>query len=321
MKMNDRRGRLLAVAALLALGSLAAGPSDALLAMGRKPTPPSMAHREITRPATAPAGDQIELVDGDYRPVLFVPAAYKPAPDGRVELIVHFHGAPWFAIQEHLRHGLHQPLLVCSFGEGSSVYARPFANDPERFERFLSLVEAELSKRANHPPAKVAQIDFTSFSAGYGAVRELLRQDKITDRVRRVILCDSLYAGWDPATTQPGATSKPARENMEPWSKFITLAARGEKTFVFAHSHVPTPYANTAATAAWIVEQTDAPRIDIKRGDTPAADDPRYPLVYRADVGRLHVWGYAGIDAQAHMTSVRHMADLWMAMDACGDGR
>jgi hypothetical protein len=45
----------------------------------------------------------------------------------------------------------------------------------------------------------------------------------------------------------------------------------------------------------------------------------KHPLLQRADVGRFHVWNYAGTNAQAHLTHVRHLADLWRALDE-GDG-
>ena len=97
------------------------------------------------------------------------------------------------------------------------------------------------------------------------------------------------------------------------------MAARGEKTFVLTHSHVPTSYANTVATAAWIMEYVHAERLNLVPGSLPATLDPEFPLLYRADKGRLHIWGYGGIDAQAHLTHVRHIADIWMALDAAGD--
>jgi hypothetical protein len=273
------------------------------------PVPPPMPHRTITEPTTAPSGRSIEIVDGAYVATLFVPAAFEPSETA--SLTVHFHGEPWFVIDEHLRRGLDGPLLVCSFGQGSSTYAKPFL-DVDRFGRMVAAVERELSGR-------VRQIDITSFSAGYGAVREILRQDRYVDRIRRVILCDSLYASWDSAATRPGATSRPSEEHMNPFAKFVELAAAGKKTFVLAHSQVPTPYANTAATAAWVIDHVHAPLVRVAPDDTPAARDDRFPLLYRADLGHLHVWGYGGTDAQAHLTSVRHLAEIWRALDDAGD--
>lgn len=306
----------IAAAALFSLTLTAAAfaDRDELIAMGKKPEPPAMARREIRPPATQPAGTMTEIVEGEGKPfALFVPAGYALPADGHVNLTVHFHGAAWFAIDEHLRRGLTEPLLVAYLGEGSGVYTRAFA-DPERLSRLIGLVERQLGANA-----KVTQLDVTSFSAGYGAVREIVKQDKYVDLIRRIILCDSLYAGWDPATTKPGATSLPAEANMKAWEHFLDLASTGQKTFVFTHSQVPTSYANTAATAAYIAASLDVPHTDIAPGSTPAASDPEYPLLYRADLGHLHLWGYGGTDAMAHMTQVRHLADVWKALDACGD--
>jgi hypothetical protein len=47
-----------------------------------------------------------------------------------------------------------------------------------------------------------------------------------------------------------------------------------------------------------------------------AANDPNFPLLSRADSEGLHVWSYGGEDAQAHLTHVRHMADVWQSLDA-----
>jgi len=42
---------------------------------------------------------------------------------------------------------------------------------------------------------QVSQADITSFSAGYGAVRELVQQTGSRSRIRRILLSDSIYAG------------------------------------------------------------------------------------------------------------------------------
>lgn len=324
--------RAFAVPFLLLVAGCAHTPGrETLLRVGRSPDPPAMTHREIVKPPDFPTpaaiaageatyhdGGLFELMDGESRFVLFVPASYRLPADGAVDLAVHFHTAVWFAIDEHLRRGLTGPLLIGYLGEGSTTYGKPF-KDPELFGRLIGRVEQALSRRANGSSVHVNSVAITSFSAGYGAVREILKEDRYIALIRRIILCDSLYAGWDPATTQPGATSQPALENMQPFEKYVRLAAAGEKTFVLVHSSVPTPYANTAATAKWIAELVDAPRVDIARGSSPASSDEDFPLLYRADIGHLHLWGYGGEDAQAHMTHVRHLADVWMALDACGE--
>jgi gamma-D-glutamyl-L-lysine dipeptidyl-peptidase len=283
------------------------------------PVPPPMPKRAISPPATAPAGMQVELADGDTRFTLFVPSGWVPPQSGEMSIIAHFHGAVWFAIDEHLRHGLSEPLVCFALGEGSTVYGRPF-KDRERFGRVIRIVEDELSSRggedADAVGLRITRIDISSFSAGYGAVREIVQVPEYVSLIRRIVLADSLYAGWDPATTQPGATSRPAAENLDPWTPFVQAAARGEKTFVLTHSQVPTSYANTEACARALIEQVGAEIRPIQKGSLPATEDPDFPLLYRADLNGFHVWGYGGEDGPAHMTHPRHIADIWRALDA-----
>ena len=313
-----RTVRVILIACSLAAAAFAAD-RGAMFAAGLRVDPPAMPRQEIAKPAVDVPGRQIDVVDGDFKALLYVPPGFLLPADGQVDLAVHFHTEPWVAIEEHLRRGLTGPLLIVSVGQGSSAYARPF-RDADRFGRLLDAVGVKLTPQADRP-ATVRGVDIVSFSAGYGAVREILKQERYVDRIRRVILLDSLYAGWDPASTQPGATSRPLPENMLPFARFVELAAEGRKTFVLTHSSVQTPYANTQATADWIVAHVGARWIDVPPNATLASTDPDFPLYRRADLGHLHVWGYAGDAPAAHLTHARHLADVWKALDAADDGR
>src|SRR5688572_6844651 len=89
------------------------------------PVPPPMPRRAIAKPTTPPPGRHIDLY-GDGKYTLFIPASWKSTE--KLKLTIHFHGAAWFAIDEHLRRGLSEPLVAVYVGEGSSVYQRAFAN-------------------------------------------------------------------------------------------------------------------------------------------------------------------------------------------------
>jgi hypothetical protein len=92
---------------------------------------------------------------------------------------------------------------------------------------------------------------------------------------------------------------------------------RGEKTFVLTHSEVPTANYASSAECAWaIIEAVGAPRVMVIPGVIPASNDADFPLRYRSDVGNFHIWGYAGTNAEAHLTHVRHLADVWEALGA-----
>ncbi len=275
------------------------GPKAANLAV-----PPPMPRRAIARPEVPPAWVQLEIEPG-Y--TLLVPQIRHGPSSSSITLTIHFHGEPWFVLEEHLRRGSEEPLLCVTLGQGSSVYRVPFENQ-KKLSQLLEKVEKQLQKR-------VIALNISSFSAGYGAVREIVKSPEYRQMIRRIVLCDSMYASF-----APGSTTQPAAEHMEPWIAFAKMAAKGEKTFVFTHSQVPTStYANSASCANALIDAVGGPKVKVPRGSLPATLDPEFPLLTRCDVGHFHVWGYDGADAQAHLTHVRHLADVWKALDAAGE--
>jgi hypothetical protein len=277
------------------------------------PTPPPMPRRNIAPPTATLPGDQIALEEFGRKFTLYLPPAWQAARARDVALTVHFHGAHWFAIQEHLRRGLTGPLLVYSPGEGSTIYRESFA-DPARFPQLIARVEQELKARGAPPAARVARVDVSCYSAGYGAVRELVKQPAAMALLRRVVLLDSMYASYDAGTTRPSAA------HIDVWVPLARAAMNGDKTFVLTHSDVQTAprYASTAECAAALLEKLGVPKRMLSTGSLPATTDVEFPLQYRADAGRFHVWGYGGADAAAHATHARHLADVWLALDAVG---
>jgi hypothetical protein len=283
--------------------------------------PPPMPQRQIgPPPTTMPGGQLIDIDDNGVRFALFIPQNFtNRSKDGGVPLRMHFHGAIWFAIQEHLRCRLDGPLLCAALGEGSSVYRRPF-EDKHRFARLIKRVEIEMNRRYPNavPRIHIVNVSISSFSAGYGAVREIVKSPENMKAIRRILLADSMYASFEgEGTAHP--SSQPAREHIEPWIPFAKEAAAGNKTFVLTYSQVSTQnYASSALCAAALIDAVHAPVENVMPGSSPATLDPQFPLLTRADVRGFHVWGYGGSDAQAHLTHARHIADVWMALDAAG---
>jgi hypothetical protein len=285
-----------------------------VLTVDRAPVPPVMAKRDIGPPTDPVSGKTFKFEEGGSHFTLFIPDAWTRAKD--VHLTLHFHGAEWFAIQEHQRRGLVEPLVAFYPGEGSTIYRKNF-EDPKRLSRLLTRIEDELKQQGAPADARIVHIDITSFSAGYGAVREIVKQPEYVRLIRRIILADSMYADWGP-TTRPGDARQPASENIDPWIPFARLAAtRGSgKTFVLTHSNVPTSYANTAACAEVIKKAVGIATMATPKGSLPATLDADYPLISRADLYGFHIWSYGGTDAGAHMTHARHVADVWLALNA-----
>jgi len=284
------------------------------LELGLLSIPPPMPVRPIA-PPTEPFPGETTVLDLWTTLTLFLPNGWSVPPTGDTVLTVHFHSGIWFAIQEHLRRGITGPLVAFYPGEGSTIYRKNF-EDPTHFKILMDAVVAELKKRGAPPNTHIAAVDISSFSAGYGAVREIIKSPDYLKLIRRVVLCDSMYASLD--DTVSSGVRKPAAEHIAPWIPIAQAAARGEKTFVFSHADVPTPtYANTAECAAALIEAIGAPREAVAPDSIPAASsDQTYPLLYRSDIGNFHVWSYGGRDGMAHMTQARHLAEIWLALDA-----
>ena len=259
---------------------------------------PSMSPRPISPSANLP-GQQFEIVDGNVKFALFVPDEWRDRR--RANLTIHFHGATWYAIQEHLRRKIDGPIIAFSNGEGSSVYKKPFL-DQSRFRRWVSLVESRLH-------TKIDQVNISSFSAGYGAVREILRNPANLRLIHRIVLGDSMYAGFEPIF--PGARSqRPAIADFDVWIPFARLACEGKKEFILTHSLVATPYAASYICARWLSRCVGVPTV-VCDGVTSGV----YPLLTRSDRGSFHIWGYGGTDGAAHIVHARHLADVWNALD------
>lgn len=279
------------------------------------PEPPPMPKRPIAPSTNELRGTQVVLTDRGTNFTLFLPHGWTNTISSNTVLFAHFHTVAWFAIQEHVRRDAKEPLIVFVLGEGSSTYGLPF-KDTNRFSRIISSVESELKKRGAPADTRVTHVDVSSFSAGYGAVRELVQQPAAFQLMRRIILLDSMYASLEPE--EAGSTNRrPLAAQLDVWLPFARAAVRGEKTFVLAHSQVPTPaYASSFECAAALARGVGVEFKTVATHSLPAARDPNYPLLRRADAGRFHIWSYGGADAPAHLTHVRHMAEVWQALEA-----
>lgn len=273
-----------------------------------------MPKRAIAPSTTAPAGVTLDLDDQGAKLALFVSQVWKLQGATGAVLSVHFHTTPWFVVQEHLRRTNPGPLLIVTLGEGSATYAKPY-QDTNRFARQLDLAAAQLKQQGADKSFRFSAVDLSSFSAGYGAVRELLKSPAYFQIIRRIVLLDSLYAGWEGEMAAPTAR-KPQADQIEVWMPFVRAAVRGEKTFVLTHSAVPTlKYASTTDCADAILSRLGLARQPVPPDALPASTDPDFPLRSRADAGHFHIWGYDGTDAQAHLTHARHLADVWNVLD------
>jgi hypothetical protein len=154
-------------------------------------------------------------------------------------------------------------------------------------------------------------IVLTSFSAGYGAVREILRHPGHYARVSAVLLADSLHASYAGAagTGAPRAEDLPVDPTgLEPFVRLAADAAGGRKRFWITHSEVfPGTYASTTETADAVLHHT-------RVGRRPRLRDGPIGMQQLSASGRggLQVIGFAGNSAPDHLDHLYALGD-WFA--------
>ncbi len=251
------------------------------------------AHRRV--PKTELPGQRYQLSLG----TLFIPAGTKLR--GRVPLVVHFHGAAWLAEYSAERARKHTAVLAVNLGAGSGVYAQAF-RDPARFRELLT----EAAKAAS--PAQSIEfgpVILSGFSAGYGAVREVIRQRDNWPLVDGIVLEDGIHTSYVP-DGKPGPLD-PAP--LEPFLTFAREAVAGRKRMVITHSEIfPGTFASTTECTDFLLKQLGLQRRAVLKwgpGGMQQTSEVR--------AGRFHLLGFAGNSAPDHIDHFHGMAE-WLKL-------
>lgn len=250
------------------------------------------------------AGRRIDLGEAS----LFVPDGYQPVR-GQVDVVLHLHGAA-SVVERAIVQSKPRSVLILFNRKGlSSVYAGPFS-DPGLFTRLLAKTLAALKGEGLVKDPHLGQVVVSSFSAGFGGVREILGVPEHFARINGLILADSLYAGYlgDPARRQ----IDPAK--MANFRRFAAEAAAGRKFMVVTHSaQVPAGYASTTETADDLIRSV---------GGKPAAAVEEWSqdwhLTRRTARGGFLVLGFAGTGPEDHMRHLRNIGLIFRAAPTPG---
>lgn len=233
--------------------------------------------------------------------VISIPA--DPERLGRdYTLWLHLHGAPAVVEAQFAAHGLGGVLVNVTLPGLSKVYADHFADEA----RFTTLVAtAADAVRRTHAGAKPGpeRIVVSAFSAGFGGVRQLLRQPAAQARITALVMADSIYCGYagEPARRQVDAAL------MAGFLSFARLAEAGSRRFVLSHSRqVPDGYASTTETADYLLRELGLARTPASDGEWPGG----LRLLTRAQQGGFEVLGFDGEAPEDHMKHLRQLGAL-----------
>ena len=251
-------------------------------------------------PAPLPTAKGREIVLATKGAKLFVPDTYQPREDGKVDLLVHFHGHPPVVRDNAAFARLNAVIVTVNYNGLSKAYSTPFS-DAELFGQLLDEVLATLRQQPEFADdVQLDQLALSSFSAGYGAVREILKQPGYFDQVTAILAADSLYASTDEDGT-------PVDSQMADYKRFAELATQQKKTFLFSHSQVPTPtYESTAETGDELLAH-------LKLTAESSTDTGLGTLEFyrHAKQGNFELWGARGDDGPAHMEHLRYIGEFY----------
>lgn len=214
---------------------------------------------------------------------------------------LHLHGAPAVVEANFASIGAPGVLVNLTLPGLSKVYADHFA-DPEVFSRLLRDVEAALRAESSARPWRAGRVTVSSFSAGFGGVRALLRQPEAFDRIAALVMADSIYCGY----AGDAAERRVDPELMAGFLRFAQLAAEGGKRLVISHSsQVPVGYASTTETADYLIQEVGGAR-SFEPEEWPGG----LKLASSYGRGQLDIFGFDGEGPDDHMRHLRTIGAL-----------
>ncbi len=237
------------------------------------------------------------------------PAAHDPQAGEPGDLLIHFHGAVDTVRQAMERAGTNSTVVVVNQPGLSATYSTPFREDPGLFTRLLAEPLRDTSDDAPAIPPRWRRVTLSCFSAGYGAVREILKTEDGFTRVDAIVAADSIYAGIDELATKTGDRQVDARD-MAAFLAFAEQAADGRKVFVISHSSQPTPYASTTETADYLLG-----RLGLERTPLEPPPGEEFSRVSHARRGGFEVEGFTGASGPAHLFHLRSLDRWWKSAE------
>ncbi|HMS03770.1 MAG TPA: hypothetical protein PKE51_12375 [Gemmatimonadaceae bacterium] len=309
------RHRLLTLALLACpLGTACRPGTSARPAVAAAPATPQQAspmmettraHERLT--ARTLRGDTLSFVGPGGRPVfLHVPPDVATADSLR--LVVHFFGAAWLPAQAIDALGDDHIAVVVNLGGGSGIYHRTFA-DPSAFPALLDSVRARVAQRTGRS-APMARATLTAFSAGHGAVRVILREPALAERVGAVLLLDGLHTSYVPEGRTLADGGVLDSTNLVALRDFARRAMRGETRLLITHSTIfPGTYASTTETADWLLVSLGLRRTAVLQWGPRGMQQ-----LSAVRSGGFEMRGYAGNTAPDHIDQLHAMPELLAAL-------
>jgi len=196
-------------------------------------------------------------------------------------------------------------------GMGSSENTAAFGNSAW-VNKQLGIIQSTLSKKFGS--VSLGKLGFGSFSGGYDAVGNILRDKKLSEKIDSVVVLDGIHHG------QRG---KPNAAAMKAWVDFAAKAKNDpNKKFVFLYTAVdPGTYASTSDSANYIMNNIGVENKKTEEGHRQFAGVRPAAVGSEGGFNAIQLYerktdkpgyGYNLKDAKAqHINAAKAMPDIW----------
>ena len=287
---------ILAAACVIPLGQ--PSPAQAPAASPQNPSPMvehTRAHLRL--PTTPPPGRRETLSLG----TLFIPARLSlKAP---VPVLFFFHSAAYVPELAAEENGM--AAVTITLGAGSSAYAKPFT-DRALFGKLLQEAEGKVG-------ARLGPITLAGWSAGCGAIREIMSTPEYYDQVANTILIDGIHTSY--VNGKPG----PLESEIDPaplqiYVKLARDAMAGKRRVLITHTEIfPGTFASTTETADYILGQLGLHREPVLKWGPMGTQQ-----LSEVRSGRFLLMGFAGNSAPDHVDQLHSLPEYLRRIIALG---
>lgn len=200
----------------------------------------------------------------------------------KLPLVIHFHGEPWIVEDSIRKSKSNTAVLAVQLGSGSRIYGEGV--------RDASILPAILR---SVPGLTFSPVYLSGFSAGYGAIRQVLREPSNADLVDGIVLLDGLHSDYE----QPAEARRPLPADLDVFLAFAKQAIAGKKRMLILHSEIfPGTFASTTETTDWLLSQLGLHRRAVLHWGPLGMQ-----MLSDTRAGRLRVIGFAGNSAPDHV--------------------
>lgn len=252
---------------------------------------------QTIQPQEILSGKRYELtytlnLDSNQFAQIFIPEYFAVPSDGKFNLIIHFHGSSKAAEESVVKSGVNAVLFNIHLGALSSPYKNYFS-DKNKFQEIIQVILSAIDSSLIIINPKIDKLIITSFSAGYAAVRELLKNSDYYDMIDAIALADGLHCDSDSALM---------KQQMKDFVRFAEDAVKKKKIFALTHSGISTEgYQSTTQTTDYILNTLS------KRRTIVSEFDEIGELTSKFKSGFFMLRGYEGNSAEDHLKHLRGM--------------